>query len=343
MSQAQILSSPHERRGPSTSELMQLVMLACIPGFAALSFFFGWGTLINIVWLCGLAVLMEAAVLALRKRPVLFYLKDCTALLTAVLLGLALPPASPWWLGMIAIASAIILAKQLYGGMGYNPFNPAMVGYVVVLIAFPVQMTRWLLPEGVTEALPPLSASLSMFLGQEPAAGFDAYTGATALDSFRQFHGGQLVSEFFARYPVMGTWSGHGWEWINGGFLMGGLYLIYKKVISWHIPLAMLATLTLLAALNYHGGSSESLGSPLLHLFGGATMLGAFFIATDPVSAATTERGKLIYGVLIGIVVYLIRSWGNYPDGVAFAVLLGNFAAPFIDAYTRPRTYGHSS
>jgi electron transport complex protein RnfD len=341
MSSPAINSSPHEHQGHSTSQLMQQVILACIPGLAALTLYFGWGTLINLVWLCLLALILEAAVLYLRRRPILFYLSDCSALLTAVLLALALPPTAPWWLGLIGITAAIVMAKQLYGGMGYNPFNPAMVGYVVLLISFPLQMTRWLLPEGVGAALPSFVDSLAMFLGAEPSAGIDAFTGATALDSFRQFHGGQLISEFYERYPVMGVWSGLGWEWVNAGFLLGGCYLLYKKIIGWQIPGSMLLAITVLSILFYDGGSSASHGSPLLHLFGGATMLGAFFIATDPVTAATTPRGKLIYGALIGAMVYLIRSWGNYPDGVAFAVLLGNLAAPLIDACTRPRSYGH--
>jgi electron transport complex protein RnfD len=336
-------SSPHEHKGHSTAQVMQLVMLACLPGLAAQTWFFGWGTLINILWLSLLALALEAAVLWLRKRPVLFHLRDCTALLTALLLALALPPTAPWWLGLIGISAAIVLAKQLYGGMGYNPFNPAMVGYVLLLISFPVQMTRWVLPQGLSEGLPALGDSFAMFLGQEPLQGFDAFTGATALDSFRQFHGGQLVSEFYAAYPVMGQWSGVGWEWVNIGFLLGGCWLLFRRVISWHIPVAMLGSIALLALLFHDGGSSASHGPPLLHLLGGATMLGAFFIATDPVSAATTRRGKLVYGVLVGCVVYVIRAWGNYPDGVAFAVLLGNFAAPLIDALTQPRSYGHKA
>lgn len=342
MNQAIPNSSPHEHKGHSTAQLMQLVMLACLPGLTALTYFFGWGTLINVVWLSLWAVALEAGVLWLRKRPVMFYLSDCTALLTALLLALALPPTAPWWLGLIGINAAIVLAKQLYGGMGYNPFNPAMIGYVVLLISFPVQMTRWVLPQGVGESLPSLADSFSMFLGNEPMAGFDAYTGATALDAFRQFHGGQLVSEFYAAYPVMGQWSGVGWEWVNIGFLLGGCWLLFRRVISWHIPAGMLGAIAVLALLFHDGGSSASHGSPLMHLLGGATMLGAFFIATDPVSAATTRRGKLIYGILVGTVVYVIRAWGNYPDGVAFAVLLGNFAAPLIDSLTQPRSYGHS-
>lgn len=334
-------SSPHDHKGTATSQVMQQVMLACVPGLTALVFFFGWGTLLNVLWLCLLALVMEAAVLKLRKRPVWFHLNDCTALVTAVLLALALPPTAPWWLGMIGIGFAIIIAKQLYGGMGYNPFNPAMVGYVVLLIAFPVQMTRWLLPEGVSMALPSLIDSLRIFLDLDPAAGIDAFTGATALDSFRQQQGAQLVSEFNATSPLMGNWSGLGWEWINVGFLFGGLYLLFKKIISWQIPVGVLGALALWALLFHDGGSSQSAGAPLFHLFAGATMLGAFFIATDPVTAATTPRGRLIYGALIGSVIFVIRAWGNYPDGVAFAVLLGNFTAPLIDAYTVPRTYGH--
>jgi len=334
-------SSPHEHQGVATSQVMQQVLLACVPGLAALLFFFGWGTLLNLLWLSAAALLMEAAVLRLRKRPVWFYLNDCTALVTAVLLALAIPPTAPWWLGLIGIFFAIVVAKQLYGGMGYNPFNPAMVAYVVLLISFPVQMTRWLLPEGVGEGLPSLLDSLQIFLDREPDAGIDAFTGATTLDSFRLDRGGQTPAEFAASSPLMGQWSGLGWEWVNTGFLLGGAYLLYKKIIGWQIPAGVLGALALWALLFHAGGSSASGGSPLFHLFAGATMLGAFFIATDPVTAPTTQRGRLYYGLLIGSLVYVIRSWGNYPDAVAFAVLLGNFAAPLIDATTQPRTYGH--
>jgi Na+-translocating ferredoxin:NAD+ oxidoreductase subunit D len=337
-------SSPHGHQGFNTSNVMLLVLLACVPGFTALCFFFGWGVLFNVLWLSLLALGFEAFVLKLRNKPIGFYLRDYSALVTAVLLGLALPATAPWWLGLIGIFFAIVIAKHLYGGMGYNPFNPAMVGYVVLLVSFPVQMTRWLLPAGVSNGLPDFSTAVTMFLDGEVLTGIDAYTGATALDVFRQQQGGaQLVSEFWQQTPVMGQWSGAGWEWINVGFLFGGLYLLFKRLINWHIPVAMLSSIALLSLLFYDGGSSVSHGSPLLHLFGGATMLGAFFIATDPVTAATTPRGRLIYGALIGTVVYAIRAWGNYPDGVAFGVLIGNFAAPLIDAYTRPRTYGHQA
>ncbi len=320
---------------------MLQVVLACVPGTAALWFYFGYGVLINLVWLCVLAVGLEALVLILRQRPVLVYLRDYSAVVTAVLLAVALPPTAPWWLGLCGIFFAIVIAKHLYGGLGYNPFNPAMVGYAALLLAFPVPMTRWLLPAGVTQALPDIGTSFALFLDHDIHTGIDAYTGATPLDKFRQHHA-LLVSEFWKGTAVMGQWSGVGWEWVNAGFLGGGLYLLHKKIISWHIPLSFLLAMTLLAALFYDGGSSQSHGSPLMHLFGGATMLGAFFIATDPVTAATTTRGKLVYGALVGSVVFVIRAFGAYPDGVAFAVLIGNLAAPLIDRCTQPRTFGHS-
>ena len=309
---------PKNHQVLSTSLIMLWVLAACLPGLLALTIFFGWGTLLNIVWLCLWALLFEALILILRKRSLAFYLKDYSALVTAVLLGLCIPPYSPWWLGIVGMFFAIVVAKHLYGGLGQNLFNPAMVAYAVLLIAFPLEMTNWTNPFGVERDI-------------------DAFTGATALDLFRNERGALLVSEFWSQNSAFGTLSGVGWEWVNFGFLLGGLVLLYKRIIGWQIPLAMLGSLTLMAALFYDGGSSASGGSPLMHLFGGGTMLGAFFIATDPVTASTTPRGRIIYGVLIGIVTYVIRVWGAYPDGIAFAVLLSNFAAPLIDYYTQPR------
>ncbi|MDT8399256.1 MAG: electron transport complex subunit RsxD [Pseudomonadales bacterium] len=341
------LSSPHSHRPLGTAQVMQTVILACIPGLLAISYFFGWGTLINILWLGLLALALEALVLRLRKRAIRVYLTDYSALVTAVLLGLSLPPTAPWWLGLIGIAFAIVIAKHLYGGLGYNPFNPAMVAYVVLLISFPLEMSTWLSPRGVASLSPQVPGFLdslhAIFSFGDKASAIDAYIGATPLDEFKQQRGGMLVSEFWNQNPLFGRWSGRGWEWVNLGFLAGGLFLLYRKIISWHIPFSLLAVMLILSALFYDNGSSTSHGSPLLHLLGGATMLGAFFIATDPVSAATTPRGKLLYGALIGGLVYVIRIWGNYPDAMAFAVLLGNFSAPLIDYYTQPRTFGHQS
>ncbi len=324
----------------NTSQIMQLVIYSCIPGLGIMTYFFGWGSLINILWLCLLAIILEAAILKIRRRDILLNLKDYSAVVTAVLLGLSIPPTAPWWLGLIGICFAIILAKHLYGGLGYNPFNPAMVGYVVLLISFPVEMTSWILPRGALEQYSSNPGFYDSLMTIFPFIGssdnIDVFVGATALDEFKFRSDGMLINEFWNQNPLYGKWSGLGWEWVNLGFLGGGLFLIYRKIISWHIPGSLLLSMLILSGIFYDGGSSESHGSPLFHLLGGATMLGAFFIATDPVTAATTSLGKLIYGGIIGILIYVIRIWGSYPEAVAFAVLLGNFSAPLIDYYTKP-------
>lgn len=337
------ITSPHAHASQNTSKVMQLVVWATVPGLIALTYHFGWGSLINVVLATATAVIAEAAVLQLRGRSIAFYLRDYSAVLTAVLLGLALPPLAPWWVVVVGTLFSIVIAKQLYGGLGYNPFNPAMVGYVILLISFPIQMTTWitplaLLPDGVSH--PGIIESLSIvFAGLNPA---DGVTGATPLDSFK-FSDGLLVDQIYAQNPLFSQagFAGVGWEWVNVGFLIGGLILLGSKIFTWHGPVAMLGAIAVMSILFWDGGSSDSPGSPLMHLFSGASMMGAFFIMTDPVSSAASNRGRLIYGALIGVLVYLIRAWGNYPDAVAFAVLLANFAAPFIDNYTLPRTYGH--
>ena len=343
------VTSPHAHNANTTGHVMRWVLLATLPGLIALTHFFGWGSIINLFLACITAIICEAFILTLRKRPALFYLKDCSALVTAVLLGLALPPYAPWWIAVIGTTSAIILAKQLYGGLGYNPFNPAMVGYVILLISFPVEMTRWAMPQNILvdgQTPPSFIATLhAVFI--DSMAAVDSYTGATPLDLFKNQQGllaEQIIKEqpLFALATLGQYGAGSGWEWVNIAFLLGGLFLLYKKVFTWHAPLGMLAALALMTFFFYDGGSSNSGGHVLLHLLSGGTMLGAFFIITDPVSSATSNQGRLIYGACIGVLIYIIRVWGNYPDAVAFAVLLMNFAAPFIDYYTLPRTYGHT-
>jgi electron transport complex, RnfABCDGE type, D subunit len=338
------ITSPHAHKPGNTGSVMQTVLLATLPGIAVLTAFFGPGTLVNILLTSLFCLAFEAAFLALRKKPIAFYLKDYSALVTAFLLALALPPYAPWWLIATGSLFAIVIAKQLYGGLGYNPFNPAMVGYIVLLISFPLEMSSWpaaspTLSDGAQ--LPGIIATLQqVFLGVP----IDGYTGATPLDLLKQ-NQSQLISDLYANTSAFnqGRWAGAGWEWVNLAFLGGGIFLLYKKIFTWHAPIAMLASLGLLAALFYDGGSSTSSGSPLFHWLSGATMLGAFFIVTDPVTSAVSVRGRLIYGALVGALVFIIRVWGNYPDAMAFAVLLMNFAAPFIDYYTKPRTYGHKS
>lgn len=336
------ITSPHTQGANRTGRVMRLVVYATFPGIAALTHFFGVGVLINVFLASLMCIAFEAAVLKLRQRPILFYLRDCSALVTGVLIGVSLPAYCPWWLVVSASFIAIVLAKQLYGGMGFNPFNPAMVAYALLLVSFPLQMTSWptplpLLADGQTT--PSIVTALNKVFFSTP---IDGYSSATVLDIMKQ-NSGLTLSDLYQQEPVFdGRWAGAGWEWVNIAFLIGGIYLLYKKVFTWHAPVSMLTALALMAALFYDSGSSNSSGSPIFHLLSGATMLGAFFIVTDPVSSAVSTRGRIVYGALIGVLVYVIRSWGtSYPDGVAFAVLLLNFAAPFIDYYTTPRTYGH--
>ena len=307
------ITSPHAYGTNRTSEVMQQVMLACIPGLLALSYFFGPGSLINVVMACFTAVACEAAILKLRKRPIAFYLQDYSALVTGVLLGLALPPYCPWWIVAVGTGSAIVLAKHLYGGMGYNPFNPAMVGYVILLISFPLEMTQWPLPRPLLEdgqsLIGPLSALNQIWLGVP----VDGYSGATPLDTFKQ-NNSLLVEHYYAQTPIFNQarWAGAGLGVGQHWFLLiGGCYLLYRKIFTWHTPVSMLATLLVLSVLFYDGGSSHSGGSPYLHLLSGATMLGAFFIATDPVSSAVSTRGRLIYGAGIGALVYIYSRVGQ--------------------------------
>lgn len=332
-------ASPLHRAPSGSSAVMLWVVLAAIPGLMAQTLFFGWGNLINVLWCTTLALGFEAVILKLRRRPVLFHLRDCSAVVTGLLLGLALPPLLPWWASLTAVAVAIILAKQLYGGLGYNPFNPAMVGYALVLISFPVAMTvNWAAPETLLDrTLSFFDTAAIIFNGASAAP--DGWSMATPLDVYKNEIGSALATTV-NQAPVFGSGIALGWEWVNVGFLAGGCLLLYRRIITWHIPAGVLGGLALLSlALGWDVDQNVPL---TLHLFAGGTMLGVFFIATDPVSAATSNRGKLVFGAGIGVLVYLIRTWGVYPDAFAFAVLLMNFAAPFIDYYTKPRSYGHS-
>ncbi|SER66266.1 electron transport complex subunit RsxD [Halopseudomonas bauzanensis] len=339
------MSSPHAQGSNRTRTIMLQVLGATAPGIALMTWFFGWGTLINILLASTCAIGFEAAILRLRRRPIGFYLNDGSALVTAWLLALALPPYAPWWLVLVAIGFAITFGKHLYGGLGQNPFNPAMLGYAMVLVSFPMEMTSWPVWRGIEQLQPAFAPTLGLMEGLQrvfmpgslPA---DGWATATALDLLKN-NSALTMAELQQAQPAFGSMAGRAWEWVALAYLAGGLYLLYKRIYSWHAPVGMLGALAVMSLLFWNGSGSGSNGSPLFHLLGGATILGAFFIATDPVTSATSNRGRLVFGIGIGVLVYVIRVWGNYPDAVAFAVLLMNLCAPTIDYYTTPRTYGH--
>jgi len=355
-----IASSPHNHNQAETSALMRLVIYAVLPGVFAQWYFFGWGNIIHIALAIATALTCEFIVLSLRSKnkatTISKQLFDGSAILTAILLGVCLPAIAPWWISVIGAAFAIVVVKQLYGGLGHNPFNPAMAAYVMLLISFPIQMTSWQPPLDLLSIDLNLSNTLTAIFTGFTSEGYsvdqlrtniDGFTMATPLDTLKTNLGlGFTVMEtientmFTNNLPASLGFS-FGWEWVNIAFFAGGLVLIAKKAIAWQTPISFLFSLLACSFIAY-SISPDSSASTLFHWLTGGCMLGAFFILTDPVTGATSVKGRLIIGALAGLLVYLIRTVGGYPDGVAFAILLCNMAAPLVDQYTRPRTYGHN-
>jgi len=334
-------SAPHIPPGTSVSRVMRQVLYALVPGIAAHAWYFGPGIVLQIFLAVSFAIGFETIMLKLRQQPIQSHLQDYSAVVTAVLFAVCLPPLAPWWIAMTGMFFAIVIAKHLYGGLGHNIFNPAMVAYVVVLICFPQAMTQWLPPTGLGVAKPGLLDSLVTILtGQlPPPLLWDALSQATPLDTIRTgINSGQTVNEIRTA-GIFGDFGGLGWEWIANWYAVGGLWLLWRRIISWQVPVTMIGSVILIGLVAYFVDSGSN-PSPLQHVFSGALVLGAFFIATDPVTGCTSNRGRLLFGAGVGILTLVIRRWGGYPDGVAFAVLLMNMAAPLIDRYTVPRYYG---
>lgn len=337
--------SPHIKQNITVQDMMLNVSYALIPGALASIYFFGWGVLFNLVIAISVCLATEAIILKLRQREITSTLMDGSALLTACLLALALPSLAPWWITVIACISAIAVAKHLYGGLGFNPFNPAMVGYIVVMISFPLEMTLWSAPVGVVDGPPDFATTFNwVFLGVLPfGETIDSISMATPMELIKtqlnQFHDIIETRKNVEYSALFSSISGTGWQWVNILFLGGGIWLVKKDVADWRIPTAFLISLVLISNL-FSVMDYSTNSSAMFHAFSGGTMLCAFFIATDPITACTTPKGRWIYGASIGALVYIIRSWGGYPDGIAFAVVLMNIAAPLIDYYTQPKVYG---
>ena len=327
----------------NSNRIMWAVALALAPGFAVLSWFYGWGYLRNLAIVLPLAYAIDFVCLRLRRRPLrlgsqrlhdpgrpplipgqppgadrgsrptlqLPGAMDASILLGTLILVLALPPGMPWHVLLVATLGMIVLARQLYGGLGHNIFNPAMVGYVLVLVCFPAALATW----------PPL---------------VDGHTGATALTAFR-YREGLTALEVYAGDPAFGQLGGYGWEWANAAFALGGLVAAGLGLIAWRVVLGFLIVLGLFALVFYDGGSSKSAGSPLFHYLSAGTMLAAFFVVTDPVTHPGHPMGQWLFGALAAGITFAIRAWGGYPDGIAFGVLIANAATPFLDALGRGR------
>ncbi|MCB1909248.1 MAG: RnfABCDGE type electron transport complex subunit D [Rhodocyclaceae bacterium] len=339
--------APHAHDGGSVGRVMRLVMLALLPVTLWGFYLFGWPA----IWLwlitVGSAMLFELVCLRVSGRGGPTILRDGSAALAGWLLALTLPPWSPWWIAVIGSFVAICIAKHAYGGLGQNPFNPAMVARVALLISFPLEMTQWVAPAPLFSGTgPDAIEALERLLFSSPIP--DALTSATLLGHVKTeaSRGVDLLASVpsfgAAAADGIGRHAGSIGETGSWLILAGGLFLISRRVIGWHVPVAVLAGLCVPAMLA-HGLDPAHHLSARHHLFAGAAMLGAFFIATDLVTSPATVTGRLLYGLAIGFLSWVIRSFAGFPEGFAFAVLLMNACVPIIDRFTRPRIYGHGA
>lgn len=328
---------PYLIQNVSVRRVMFQVLLALLPALAVYVWLLGPVILVQTAIATAAALSAEAAMLKLRQKPLGLFLGDGSAIVTAWLIALTFPPLAPWWLVVVGTLFAIVVAKHLYGGLGQNPFNPAMVAFAVCIVSFPALMSQW----------PPVDLhagfgeQLALVFGYAPR--LDAMNGATPLDALKTAlklgEGSASVGAVLTDVQTFGHIAGRGWEWVAAGYLLGGLWLWHRRIVTWHAPFSFLAGIALLAGALWFFDPTQ-FANPLFHLFSGGSMLGAFFIVTDPVSGCTTPKGKLAFGFAAGILAYLIRVFGGYPDGVAFAVLLLNICVPLIDLYTQPPIFG---
>ena len=330
--------SPFIHKAPSVTLVMMLVMLSLVPGILAYIFFFGIGILLNLTIAIITALIAEYFILKIRNLPIKLFITDGSAIVAASLLAISISPITPWWIIIIGTLFTIIVAKHLYGGLGSNLFNPAMIGYAVLLISFPAVMTKWPLP--ATHLIDfNIAQQLEVFF-YGPKGLIDSVSSATPLDYIKtqifldkpyelNFSEGMPIRSYFNASII-----------ISLSFLLGGIFMWFKKIITWHLPITFLVSLTLISLIFWLIDSSLYL-SPFIHLFSGGTLLCAFFIITDPVSGPTTPKGKIFFAFGVALLVYLIRVFGGYPEGVAFAVIFMNICVPLIDSLTQPKVFGH--
>ncbi|OMH33847.1 RnfABCDGE type electron transport complex subunit D [Motiliproteus sp. MSK22-1] len=339
-------AAPHVRNPGRVPSLMTTVLIALSPITLFAVYQFGWPAL-NLIGLCLLsALLFEILCLYSTGKPLDTYILDGSGMLTALLLALSLPPHAPWWIAICGSGFAIIVGKHVYGGIGQNPFNPAMLARVALLLSFPVEMTHW------TQAAPLLSTAAPSFIEGlqitfQSSTAFDGLTAATTLGQLKtDLSQGlplqQLTEQYFQPLDSsLGLTAGSLGETSSLLIAIGGLYLLRQRIFSWRLPTSFLGSLLLLSTTAWIL-APEIYASPLFHLTSGGVMLAAFFIVTDPVTSPCTRRGQLLFGTGCGALTFVIRTWGGYPEGVAFAVLLMNAMTPLIDHYVRPRRYGRS-
>lgn len=318
-----VSSSPHIYAKDDTRKIMLFVVLSLLPASLWGVYLFGLPAFLTLVFSVAFCASFEALAQKIFGKKITLW--DFSAVVTGVLLALNLPPTSPWWLIAIGALLSMVFAKHVYGGLGHNIFNPALIGRVFLLISFPAQMTRWAVPN------PPFGLD-----------GLDATTGATPLGQIKEsLMLTHKVGEISASFSdmIMGNIGGSLGEMSALLLLLGAAFLFAKKVISWHTPVAFVGVVFLLALIG-HALSPDKCAHPLIHVFGGGLILGAFFMATDYVTTPVTPLGKFIFGAGCGFITFIIRQFGGYPEGVSFAILLMNAVTPLIDSYTKPRVFG---
>lgn len=318
---------PFAHNQNSSVRIMYTVIATLIPAILFGIYQFGLGSLTVIISCMVAAILTEWVCLAIMHKKVIACM-DGSSALTGLLLAMSMPSTMPAWMCVFGSAFAVIVGKQIYGGLGQNLFNPAMLARVMLIVCFPVEMTKWATPT-------PIDFSNNLVNVADGWLHFDGLTSATALSSERT-DPIMLANIFF------GQQAGCLGETSSVLILLGGLYLIYKGIIHWAIPLTFFLGLLVPAAIAHVINPQDTL-PVLVHLLSGGAMLGAFYIATDLVTSPTSVKGQMVYGVGCGFLVWLIRSFGSYPEGVAFAVLIMNSASPLIDHYLRPSIFGSHS
>ncbi|MCB0572249.1 MAG: RnfABCDGE type electron transport complex subunit D [Phaeodactylibacter sp.] len=324
-----ISTSPHIVKGLGTDSIMQNVVWALTPVALFAVYSFGLSALLLLVTTTAACVLTEHYLCVVSKKK--STISDWSAVITGLLLGLTLPPNFPLWMAFAGGAIAIALGKYIFGGLGYNVFNPALVGRAVLQAAFPVAITTWH-PAFLANRFTSVSVSTFTIPFMEPAV--DGMSGATPLAAFKFDHITASASEL-----AMGLTSGSTGETCALLIVLGGLYLIARKMMNWRIPVAVLGAVFVLSGILYLI-DKEVYPSPVFMLFSGGLMLGAVFMATDMVASPITPLGVVIYGAIIGLLVVVIRVWGGLPEGVMYAILLANALSPHIDNLIRPRVYG---
>jgi electron transport complex protein RnfD len=349
------ISAPYAHGTNTVQKTMFTVVLALLPATAFNLYLFGLPGIFLFLVTIGACLAVEAGCLMLMGQRATPVLADGSALLTGWLLAMTLPPWAPWWTGVLGAVFAIALAKHAFGGIGQNLFNPAMVARVALLVSFPVVMTAWILPHPLLSSeAPGLSQSVSItFAGKAP----DSISAASALGYVKtELSRGVPVSESLKAFSRNSSLSHMpdmldlAWGYKAGSLgetsvvliLIGGIFLLARRIISWHIPVAVLGSLFAMGTL-FNAIDPARFAPGLFHLLSGASFLGAFFIATDYVTSPVSKKGQLIFGVGCGVLTWVIRNFAGYPEGMAFAVLLMNSLTPIIDQYTRPRAYGRTS